>query len=237
LLGTGIYQGSGNSTDRYAEADVYRNAIGYKFMANGWGDKWESHDISWKGTSFTLNSFAGTQGANYAPAGYPSMFCGLYSKKQSDACGLPAAISSLKSLRTGWRWKANGNTGQYNAAYDIWLGDNGTLSSYLMVWLRDPPGQQPAGTAAVVNATVSGLPGKWTIVKGTVNGMPIVNYVQAEGADLSEIEFDVLDVRKDAIQRGYTLTGASVLAVAVGFEVWVGPLSNLVSEDFYLDAK
>jgi len=227
----------GVSTDQYAEADVFRNGVGYKFIANGWGSNWQSHSMSWKGSSFTVTSLAGTQGSNYAPAGYPSMFCGLYSKKQSEACGLPATIGSLQSLKSGWRWKANGNDGQYNAAYDIWLGANGTLQSYLMVWLRDPPAQQPAGSAAVVAGTVAGLPGKWNIWKGTVNGLPIVNYVQPEGADLSELEFDVLYVQKDAIQRGYTLTGSSVLAVAVGFEVWNGPISNLVSEDFYVDAQ
>jgi len=237
LGGNPSYQGSGDSSDQYAEGDVYRNGVGYKFIANGWGDNWQSHAISWKGTSFTVKSFAGTQGSNYSPAGYPSMFCGLYSKKQSDDCGLPVTITAAKSIKTGWRWKANGNAGQYNAAWDIWLGNNGQLSSYLMVWLRDPPGQQPAGAAATAGATVSGLPGSWTIVKGSVNGLPIVNYVQPEGKDLGELEFNVLDVYNDAIKRGYSLPGSQILAVAIGYEIWNGPVTNLVTEDFYVDAK
>jgi hypothetical protein len=237
LGGTPTYQGSGDSTDQYAEGDVYRNGVGYKFIANGWGDKWQSHSIGWKGTSFTVKSFAGSQGANYSPAGYPSMFCGLYSMKQSDDCGLPKTIADAKSIKTGWRWKANGNTGQYNAAWDIWLGNNGKLSSYLMVWLRDPPGQQPAGAAATAGATIPGLPGTWTIVKGTVNNLPIVNYVQPEGKDLGELEFNVLDVYNDAIKRGYSLPGSQILAVAIGYEIWNGPVTNLVTEDFYVDAK
>lgn len=240
LGGNPSYQGSGDSTDRYAEGDVYRNGVGYKFIANGWGDNWKSHSISWKGTSFTVKSFAGTQGSKdspYAPAGYPSMFCGLYSMKQSDTCGLPVTITAAKSIKTGWRWKANGNTGQYNAAWDIWLGNNGTLSSYLMVWLRDPPGQQPAGNRALSGVTIQGVPGTWDTITGSVNGHPIVNYVQQEGKDLGELEFNVLDVYNDAIKRGYSLPGSQILGVAIGYEIWNGPVTNLVTEDFYVDAK
>jgi hypothetical protein len=106
-----------------------------------------------------------------------------------------------------------------------------------MVWLRDPPGQQPAGAAATSGATVPGLPGSWNIWTGDVNGRPIVNYVRAEGQDLPELEYDVLDVYRDAVRRSYSLPGAAIIAVAVGFEVWNGPISNLVSDDFYVDAK
>jgi len=237
-LGKAQYQGSGTSTDQYAEQDVYRDGVGYKFIANGWGDNWQSHNISWNGTSFKVLSLSGSQGANYSPAGYPTMFCGFYSMKQSGGtCGLPSAVASLKTVRTGWRWQANGNAGQYNAAWDIWLGNGNSLSAYLMVWLRDPPGQQPAGAAATAGATVTGLPGTWSIWTGSVNGHPIVNYVKGEGQDLAELEFDVMDVYRDAIKRGYSLPGSNIMAVAVGYEVWNGPITNLVTDDFYVDVK
>ena len=243
-LGTGQFQGSGSTTDRNAQFDVYRNNIGYKFIANGWGTNWQSHNISWNGTSFTVKSLNGTQGSDYSPAGYPSMFCGLYSSPtgiQSDPtspCGLPAAISSLKSVKTGWRWKSNGQGGQYNAAWDIWLGDSSNkLSSYLMVWLRDPPGQQPAGSPGLSGVTVAGLPGTWNIWQGSVNGHPIINYVQPEGKDLSELEFNVMDVYKDATKRYSSLTGTQLLAVAIGYEVWNGPISNVETDDFYVEVS
>jgi hypothetical protein len=236
MLGSALYQGAGETTDRYAESDIYRNGVGYKFIANGWGSGWQSHDISYNGTSFTVKSLNGSQGADYSPAGYPSMFCGLYSMKQSaGTCGLPAAITSLTQVKTGWRWASNGNNGQYNAAWDIWLGNGTTLSAYLMVWLRDPPGQQPAGAAALAGATVTGLPGTWTIWKGAVDGRPIVNYVTAEGQDRSELEFNVLDVYHDAMTRGYALPGDHILAVAVGYEIWNGPVANIATDDFYVD--
>jgi len=237
-LGAGKYQGTGTTMAQYAEGDVGRNGVGYKFIANGWGKGWQNHNISWNGTSFTVASLNGTQGSDYSPAGYPTMFCGLYSMKQSDTCGLPVTITAAKSIKTGWRWKANGNNGQYNAAWDIWLGNAGKLSAYLMVWLRDPPGQQPAGTAQTAGATVTGLPGTWNIWKGTVNNLPIVNYVQPEGKDLSELEYNVLDVYNDALKRyPGSLPGAQILAVAVGYEVWNGPVTNIVTDDFYVDVK
>lgn len=237
-FGNAMFQGEGKSTERYGESDVSRNGVGYRFIANGWGMNWKDHNLSWKGTSFTVLSLNGSQGSDYSPAGYPSMFCGLYSQKLSNGmCGLPAAITSLSQIKTGWRWKANGNTGQYNAAWDIWLGNNKQLSAYLMVWLRDPPGQRPAGNAVLSGATITGLAGNWTIWTGSVNGLPIVNYVRSEGQDLSELEYDVLDVYRDAKNRGYNLPGAEILAVAIGFEVWNGPITNLATEDFYVDAK
>jgi hypothetical protein len=242
-LGNAQYQGTGNSTERYAEADVFRNGKGYRFIANGWGCNWQSHSISWNGTSFKVASLNGSQGGSgcqygeYSPAGYPTMFCGYYSEKQSPGmCGLPAAINSVTSLKTGWRWSA-GSGQQYNAAWDIWLGNGNSLSAYLMVWLRDPPGQQPAGAAATSGATVPGLPGTWSIWTGSVNGKPIVNYVRAEGQDLNELEFDVKALYQDAINRNYNLPGSHFMAVAIGFEVWNGPVQNLVTDDFYVDVK
>src|SRR5450755_3367132 len=236
MLGSATYQGAGETTDRYAQSDIYRNGVGYMFIANGWGTGWQSHDISYDGTSFSVKSLMGSQGSDYSPAGYPSVFCGYYSMKQSvGSCGLPAAIASISKINTGWRWAANGNNGQYNAAWDIWLGTGTTLSAYLMVWLRDPPGQQPAGAAALAGATITGLPGTWTIWKGTMNGHPIVNYVTTEGQDRPELEYDVMDVYRDAMTRGYSLPGDHIMAVAVGYEVWNGPISNLATDDFYVD--
>lgn len=237
-FGTPLYQGSGDTTAQFGEGDVARNGVGYKFIANGWGMNWKSHEISWNGTSFVVKSLNGTQGSDYSPAGYPSMFCGLYSKKQSDDCGLPIALTTAKSVKTGWRWKSNGQAGQYNAAWDMWLGDDSkTLSSYMMVWLRDPPGQQPAGAASLAGATVTGLPGTWNIWTGAVQGVPIINYVKPEGQDLGELEFDVMDVYRDAVKRNTNLKGTQLLAVAVGYEIWNGPVANIETDDFYVDVK
>lgn len=236
-LGQGQFGGSGSSDMRYQKADVTRNGVNYFFMANGWGPEFEDQSVTWNGTSFTVVSMNGSPGRNYEPASYPTMFCGRYSDSQSKECGLPATIDSIDTLRTGWRWKANGNTSDYNAAYDIWIANNGRFAGYLMVWLRDPPGQQPAGMVTSEGVTVANVPGTWDVWTGRVNNAPIINWVKPEGQDIAELEFDVMDFVRDAPNRGFQLPGNEIMSVAVGFEIWEGPVSNLVSEDFYVDVK
>jgi Glycosyl hydrolase family 12 len=236
-LGAGVMVGMGQSSAQFAKAGVKRDGVNYTFMANGWGPGFAEQTVSWNGSAFTVVSMQGTQGDNYEPATYPTVFCGTYSRNSSQPCGLPAAISNLTQLRTGWRWDANGNVGEYNAAYDIWLGQNGMFTSFFMVWLRDPPGQQPAGSPTVTGITVSGVPGVWDIWTGEVNNAPITNYVAAEGQDVPELEFDVLHFFADAAARGIAPPGTEVLAVAVGFEIWNGPVTDLRSLDFYVDAN
>jgi hypothetical protein len=238
-LGTGQMQGSGTSSERYAKSDVSRDGVNYFFMANGWGPKFESQSVSWNGTAFTVKSMQGTMGEDYSPASYPTVFCGAYSDSQSKSCGLPAAISSLTTLRTGWSWRPNGNTGEYNAAYDIWLAngpDRGSFSGYLMVWFRDPVGQQPAGSVKARDVVVANVPGVWDIWAGTVwDGFPIINWVRREEQDTLDMEFDVMDFIRDAQRRGYEVPGTHVLSVAVGFEIWEGPVNNLETVDFFVD--
>ena len=238
-LGNGMQDGAGTSDERYETAFISRNDVPYILITNGWGPGYQSHTISWLGTSFTVETMEGTAGSMGQPATYPSVFCGKYSVMQVPECGLPAAIESLTSLKTGWRWTSNGNDdGEYNAAYDIWVGNGTQLQGYLMVWLRDPANYQPAGSkTSHLGVTVEGLPGVWDIWSGTVNGLPITNWVKAEGDEISEIEFDVLDVLKDAQMRGITYPGTHINSVAVGFEIWEGPVAGLKSDDFYVKVE
>jgi hypothetical protein len=236
-LGSAAMGGTGTSSERYFKTDVTRDGQNYFFMANGWGPGFDKHTISYSGTSFTVQTLEGAQGPNYEPAAYPTVFCGAYSDARSRECGLPAALDSLSSLRTGWSWNANGNDGQYNAAYDIWLGtsdERSSFSGYLMVWYREPVGQQPAGALMTSNITVANVPGNWNIWTGQVGGRPIINYVRAEHQDTPSMEFDILDFVGDVKSRGMTLPGTHVLSVAVGFEIWKGPIQNLQSLDFYV---
>lgn len=241
-LGNGDYSGKGTSSERYYTAtDIKRNGQNYVLITNGWGPGFQSHTISWNGTAFTVDKMAGTAGTMGQPASYPTVFCGQYSVMQRGDCGLPKAISEMTSLRTGWRWAPNGNeNGKYNAAYDIWVGDGTKFTGYLMVWLRDPPGFQPAGSPNAMHqgVTVTNVEGTWDIWNGSVNSRPIVNWVRREGTDSHEIEFDVLDFVRDAEKRGLTVPGSThIRAVAVGFEIWEGPVEGLQSLDFYANVK
>ncbi|HYQ16507.1 MAG TPA: hypothetical protein VEQ58_12140, partial [Polyangiaceae bacterium] len=225
---------------QYQKSDVKRDDLNYFFMANGWGPGFVSQTVTWNGTSFTVNAMDGKQGPKYEPASYPTVFCGVYSDSRSGACGLPKAVADIQSLRTGWRWAANGNAGQYNAAYDIWLsttGDIGGHSSFLMVWLRDPPGQQPAGKRSASNIAVTNAPGVWDVWVGNVGGLPCISYVRAEGHDSPELEIDVMDFVRDTTTRNIALPGSTVLSVAVGFEIWNGPITNLQTTDFYVQVQ
>ncbi len=227
--------------ERYAKAPIRRNGVDYKFMANGWGPKFQSQTVSWHGTSFSVDDMQGDRGPNYEPASYPTVFCGVYSDDRADGCGLPKAIAETQALYTGWRWNANGNTGEYNAAWDIWLSSSSEVSghsSFLMVWLRDPVGQQPAGSVKAQGISVAGVPGTWNLWYGSIQGKPYVAYVRAEGQDLAELEFDVMSFYRDAINRpSVSLPGSYFLSVAVGFEIWKGPITSLETEDFYVDVR
>ncbi|HYP74620.1 MAG TPA: hypothetical protein VER12_01620 [Polyangiaceae bacterium] len=240
LFGAPVQSGSGTTSEQYTKSDVKRNDVNYFFMANGWGPKFQSQTITWNGTSFTVDNMQGARGDNYEPATYPTVFCGMYSDSRSGECGLPRSIASIQSLRTGWRWSANGNTGSYNAAYDIWLSTTSDMtgfSAYLMVWLRDPSGAQPAGMRKFSAVEVKNAPGPWNIWAGTVNNKPIVNYVRAEGYDSPALEMDVMDFVRDAAARKLDLPGSTILSVAVGFEIWSGPITNLQSNDFYVQVQ
>jgi hypothetical protein len=240
LFGTPVQSGDGSSADRWTKSNVKRDALNYYFMANGWGPGFESQTVSWKGTSFSVDTMQGKRGAGFEPASYPTVFCGTYSDSQSGACGLPKALTDITSLRTGWRWSANGNAGQYNAAYDIWLSNTADISghsAFLMVWLRDPPGQQPAGTRKFPGVSVTNAPGSWNVWVGNVGGKPCISYVRNEGQDSPELEIDVMDFVRDAAARQISMPGSTVLSVAVGFEIWSGPIDELKSDDFYVQVQ
>ena len=238
-FGTPSQGGMGTSTAKYFGAEVTRDGVGYKFITNWWGSGWTAANVSYSGASFTIASAAGTSMPDGTPIGYPTTYCGRYSESAAGGnCGLPAAFSTIDKLWTGWKWSAT-DRGQYNAAWDIWLGTASTFQSYLMVWLRDPPGRQPAGSTTINNVTVAGVPGTWKIYYGTVNSRPIVNYLRAEGQDACELEFNVMDFVNDAQARSATtpalmLPGDTVRAVAVGFELWTGPFTTVSSQDFYV---
>lgn len=237
LFGSPEQIGQGTSSDRWHKTEVTRDGQSYLFMANGWGPGFEAQTVSWSGTAFTVDSMQGMRGSGFEPAAYPTVFCGSYSDSQSGACGLPRAIAEVSSLRSGWRWGANGNTGQYNAAYDVWLSTSADISghsAFLMIWLRDPKGQQPAGSKKLSGVSVNNAPGSWNVWHGDVGGKPCLSYVRAEGQDAPALEVDVLDFVRDAATRNLSLPGSTILSVAVGFEIWSGPITSLQSQDFYV---
>ncbi len=242
-VGAGTHSGEGNTQERYLDADVQRDAQNYTVITNGWGQNWESHDLSWLGTKLTINSFEGSRQSNGAPAGFPAVFCGRYSDQTSQECGLPAARDSVTALPTAAKWSHPEENGVYNVAYDVWIGDasgggfGSGLESYFMVWLYDPEEEGPAGSLQEEGVSVEGVPGVWNIVAGEVNNLPIVNYVRAEGDEVHELAFDMMNFIDDAEARNLEFPGNDILSVALGFEVWQGPVTNLKLDDFCVEVQ
>jgi hypothetical protein len=46
-----------------------------------------------------------------------------------------------------------------------------------------------------------------------------------------------MDFVRDAESRGFQIPGNQINAVAVGFEIWEGPINGLESVDFYVDVE
>jgi hypothetical protein len=46
-----------------------------------------------------------------------------------------------------------------------------------------------------------------------------------------------MDFVRDAQNRGLNVPGDSINAVAVGFEIWEGPIDGLESQDFYVQVN
>ncbi|HEY3255394.1 MAG TPA: hypothetical protein VGJ91_15655, partial [Polyangiaceae bacterium] len=80
-------------------------------------------------------------------------------------------------------------------------------------------------------------PGAWNLWVGVVGGKPCISYARSEGQDSPALEIDVMDFVRDARARQIDLPGVTVLSVAVGFEIWSGPIQNLSSDDFYVQVQ
>lgn len=237
VLGQGTHVGASTTTGQYSEGNTTRNGQNYMFIANGWGQNWRSHSIAYQGTTMTVESFDGSKQSNGAPAGYPTMFCGQYSDKLSRECGLPRALNTISQINTGLAWSHPTGDGTYNVAYDVWMGNGGNLSSYFMVWYKNPAGENPAGSKTVDRVSVAGVEGVWDIYAGTVNNLPIVNYVRPNGQEAMSLAFDMMSFINDAKAKNLNFPGADVLSVAVGFEIWEGPVTNLSMDDFCVDVQ
>lgn len=237
LTDGGVHSGSYNTSARYQNIDVARGATNYRLITNGWGTNWQSHTISGVGTQMRVVDFQGSVGTGASPAGYPTVYYGNYSNTgTSIGATLPQPITGLTNVDTGLRWSHPAASGGYNVAWDVWLSENGVHSGYFMVWLRDPPDFRPAGQPTTQGISVPNVSGLWDLVVGTVtvNGstLPIINYVRAEGNDSHELGFNLMDFFADARQRGHTIPGSEIMGVAIGFEIWQGPIQSLAIDDF-----
>lgn len=232
--------GMGTITDRYGSQHVTCNSKDYIVQNNVWGSGASQTITYGPGTKFKVTAQAGT-GQNGAPASYPSLWIGAYDNRSTSGSGLPKAVSSITagSIPTSWSWKDNGATGSYNAAYDVWFstssgGDpNATAPSggYLMVWLYDPPDNQPIGSLLTQNGTANIGGQNYSVWYGTNTGSnkPCVSYVAQ--SKMSSLNGNLGDFIRDAVQRGYVQNSWYLSTVFTGFEIWSGGV-GLETTDF-----
>jgi hypothetical protein len=175
-------------------------------------------------------------GVGGAPASYPSIFIGANGGRSTAGSGLPKAVSALGTVQTSWTWAANGASGAYNAAYDVWFSTSSagdpSLSApsggYLMVWLYKPTANSPIGSM-IKSATIGGQ--DWNVWYGnnSSNGKPCVSYVAQQ--NLNSLSFDLNQFIQDAVTRGYVQSSWSLTNVFSGFEIWSGGV-GLQTTDF-----
>jgi hypothetical protein len=227
--------GQGTINDQYGTAHVTCNGKDYIIQNNAWGSTAGQTLAYGPGTKFKVTTQNGT-GANGAPASYPSIFIGANSSRSTSGSGLPKAVSALSTVQTSWTWAANGASGAYNAAYDVWFstsssGDPSASSpsgGYLMVWLYKPTGNQPIGSS-IASTTIAGK--NWNVWFGnnSSTGKPCVSYVAQQ--NLNSLSFDLNLFIKDAVQRSYLQSSWSLTNVFSGFEIWSGGV-GLETTDF-----
>jgi cellulose 1,4-beta-cellobiosidase len=226
-----VYSQSGTLTGAYDYSYVTRDTVQYVVQNNVWGTVTQT--VDYDGTSFEVTALSGAGGAPTSPVSYPSVFIGSNNGRDTVNDNLPIQVSSITSVPTGWTWAANGATGDYDAAYDLWFstsasGDPGTPSGgYLMVWLYDPPGTQPIG-ASVGTVTLSGL--TLTVWYGVNAGVPVVTYVAVDPTYTVELDLNVFI--QDAVARSYIQSAWYLTNVFAGFEIWSGGV-GLQTVDFW----
>jgi len=231
--------GAGTISAQYGTAHVTCSGKDYIVQNNDWGvGAPGSQTLSYgTGTKFKVTSQGGT-GASNNPASFPSIFTGANSNNTTSGSGLPRAVSSIAkgSLSTSWTWAANGASGSYNAAYDVWFstGSGGDPSAsapsggFLMVWFEKPIANQPIG-ASVASTTIGGKNYNVWYGNNSGNGKPCVSYVAQQ--TINSMTYSLGDFIQDAVTRGYLQNSWYLTNVFAGYEIWNGGV-GLETTDF-----
>jgi hypothetical protein len=238
-LSEGVGEGGGTISGSDTRS-VTRQGRNYVVQNNVWNGDAQNQSLSVSGVSFQVTEQSNSASTSSAPASYPSIFIGSNHGHASTSSNLPKQVSALSKVQTGWKWTA-GNSGEYNAAYDVWFstgsgGDSGNPSGgYLMVWFHDPSNAQPLGAPAGTESLADRSWQVWVCNSSTncsQNSRPVISYVPT-GGDISEMSFDLNDFIKNAvadypntIQSSWYLTN-----VFAGFEIWNGTV-NVKSDNF-----
>lgn len=230
--GPSTLTGSGSSCDNYYTANVQADGQSYVLINNVWNPSGGQQCIDHTGTSFTIVSQTGNSGST-DPVSFPAVILGRKAEHFAAGGNLPIQVSAIKSIETGFKIKANGVQGTFNAAYDIWVdanqGYNGNAPAYfVMLWPWTQGNVQPAGSITA-NVTIEGV--KWDVWTGGV-GEGGGKYIAYQAANTESLHVDLKPFFDDAVQNRGLPANMYVLNVQAGFEIWNGG-GGLKSEYFY----
>jgi hypothetical protein len=226
----------------------------YIINNNNWGQQTSTYQaLDYVGNSFTVNVSSGSGGGANVVS-FPSIYIGGNGNLGVGGAfntwadsGLPKQISAIKSAKSTFQW-SGGNSGNYNAAYDIWFakssptpGYNDAVSGFIMIWTFKPGSSQPIGDAGKTRpATIDGKGyhvwrggrnGTATGTDGT--GRPVISYVadSTNNNFSSDLKLFFDDAVKNAADDMSNGTPAITQAFAnswyltdvfAGFEIWNG---------------
>jgi hypothetical protein len=236
----------------------------YIINNNNWGQESSTYQaLDYVGNSFTVNVTSGSGGgANMVS--FPSIYIGANGNiGVGDAyntwkdSGLPKKISEMNSAKSTFQW-SGGNSGNYNAAYDIWFskksptaGDyNDGISGFIMIWTFKPSSSEPIGGGNTKrDATIDGK--SYTVWRGNRNatatgtdgaGRPVISYVANTtnnnfSSDLKLFFDDAVTNGAADMAAGSGITQAFdsswyLTDVFAGFEIWNGSDAKGLKDTF-----
>jgi hypothetical protein len=227
----------------------------YIIQNNNWGNaSGTNQTITYSNNSFTIMSPTGGSPGNGVPASYPSIYIGAngdtqnkndppkgsYNTKPTD--GLPKQISAIGTAMSTYAY--NMASGDYNAAYDIWVSDqnltsdyNDARSGFVMVWPYKPSGRNPIGTMMTTKMIGSTMYQVWVGPRGSGSNpnRPVVSYVNTStsmGATIN-LKLFLADASMYGIPSNWYVTD-----IFFGFEIWNGSgTTGLAVTNFTVDVQ
>jgi hypothetical protein len=236
----------------------------YIINNNNWGQESSTYQaLDYVGNSFTVNVTSGSGGGANVVS-FPSIYIGANGNiGVGDAyntwkdSGLPKKISEMNSAKSTFQW-SGGNSGNYNAAYDIWFaktsptagGYNDGISGFIMIWTFKPSSSEPIGGGNTKrNATIDGK--DYTVWRGNRNatatgtdgaGRPVISYVANTtnnnfSSDLKLFFDDAVTNGAADMAAGSGITQAFdsswyLTDVFAGFEIWNGSDAKGLKDTF-----
>ncbi len=235
-MGPAMLTVSGSSCDNFHEKKVGADGKEYVLINNVWNSSGGQQCIEYTGTNFKITTQTNSSGST-DPVSFPAAIYGRKAGISSADSGLPLQISAINSIETGFKIKAANIDGTFNAAYDIWVSDQGDVDQapqyFVMLWPWTQGNVQPAGSVTA-NAVIEGV--NWDIWTGGV-GEGNGKYIAYQAAsNIESLHVDLKAFFDDAVANRGLPENLYLLNVQAGFEIWNGG-AGLESEYFYVNVQ